>query len=199
MRRPLPSLLAALALAALAALLAACGDSDDDTAETTAPPTTAAATTSSPTTDASSDDTGSTGGQTEDVFVDQLVELGFEQEEAACLADELLASGIDAAALEELAEDPGQVLGAFQACDIPLTRILEVAGELGVTDSSDPGEVLEQAIVQALGSDVVSQEQASCIADELVGQGRDVAALADLDALAPILEGCGVSLSDIGG
>jgi hypothetical protein len=195
MRRPLPILLA-LVLTTL--VLAACGDSDGD-GETADATTTAPATSSAPATSAPADDgTDSSGGSIDDAFADQLVALGFEEDEATCLAGELLEDGLDASVLAEIAEDPGQLLGAIQACDVPISRLLEIAGNLG-TISSDPSDVLEQAIVQAFGSDVVSAEQAQCIADELLGQGRDVTALADLGSLGPILEGCGVSLSDIGG
>jgi hypothetical protein len=192
MRRPLPAL---FSLLLVALLLAACGDSDDDDADTT---TTAPPTSSAPATTAAEGG----GSPTEDALVDQLVALGFEEGEADCLAGELFAGGIDSNALAELADDPGQALAAVQACDIPLTRILELAQELsgGVTRrTGDPRAAREQGNQQPLGSDAVSEEQARCIADELLAQGRDVTALADLGAVASILEGCGVSLSDLGG
>jgi hypothetical protein len=176
--------------------LAACGDSDGESADTT---TAAPSTSNAPSTTAAEEG----GSATDDALVDQLVALGFEEGEADCLAGELFEGGIDSNALAELADDPARALAAVQACDIPLTRILELAQELGgeiTSGTGDPGDAIEQAILQALGgTDAVSEEQARCIADELLAQGRDVTALADLGSVASILEGCGVSLSDLGG
>ena len=195
MRRPPPSLLA-LALAAL--LLAACTDSDGDAAETTTAPTSASTPTSAPPDE--TDESSSSGGPSEEAFADQLVAFGFEEEEADCLAAELAEGGLDASAIEDLANDPGMALAAVQACDIPLTRLLELAGAALGGTGGDASDALTEAITQALsGSGAVSEEQARCVADELLAQGRDVTALSDLAALEPILEGCGVSGSDIGG
>jgi hypothetical protein len=212
MRRPLPSLLA-LALTALP--LVACGDSDDDPAETTTttPAETSAPDTTSPASDDTDDDAGSTGGPTGDAIVDQLVALGFEEGEASCLAGELAEGGLDPSALAEIAEDPTVVLAAVEACDIPLTRLLELAQNLGITQGTGGGSggsapSLEESFVESFvesmgGSGSMSEVEARCIAEELLAQGGDVSGAAelagDLESLGSVLEGCGVSASDVGG
>ncbi len=52
-----------------------------------------------------------------DLFVNEMVNQGFTEDEARCLADSMFAAGTT-----------GDVLAAFEACDIPLSRLQELGG-----------------------------------------------------------------------
>jgi hypothetical protein len=53
-----------------------------------------------------------------DVIVDEFVKQGFTQDEAECLADSMIANP----------ETAGDVFGALELCDIPLSRMAELGG-----------------------------------------------------------------------
>lgn len=179
------TIVAALA-ADLALSTAACSaDEDDDTAATTttAPVDQAEATTAPPT----DGETTTTAAGDDDPMADrreqlyqQYLDRGLDEDEASCMADEVVDGSIAASEGEEV--DP---MAMFEACDVaPETMDAEGDGTAEGAFASSLADGLT-----ALG---YTEEQASCFADEFVGRyGMDLNAAADPEVVDELMTACG--------
>lgn len=167
--------------AALALLLAACGVEAGDGAATT--PTTSA-TTSAPERERTGVDQ-----QVHDNLVNTYQDLGFTDDEAECLAD-----GMSRAFDEDGAPNPGAAISLFSDCNIPASRMGDIAEGLGGGSLDD---TMRRSLIISLTNSGLSEPQATCVADAYVDEyGADATKMQDDAVLRELLQGCDVDPDD---
>lgn len=153
-----------------------------------APPTTDPSTTEPD--DEPEEPTLSVPDEAVDQLTDVYTEMGFTEEEAACLADQIAASG------GTFDGDPGATMDLINECDIPMSRLMELGEQLG---GGDPEVALRESLAAGFRASGLTDEQASCVADAFIEEfGMDSSAAADPSALEGLFAQCDVDPGSFG-
>lgn len=195
-----PRLAVLLLVPALAFGAAACGVSAgeegsslvvDGAAETTAPAPEGAPSTTEPSDDPTTTTDEAPPSSGIDAMVDAYEAMGFTEEEATCLAEQIDSQGGNF--------DPGDATGMMDIinqCDISLSRMMDLTEQLG---NGDPEVAMRESLAAGFMAGGLSEEDADCVAGAFVDQfGVDASAAADPSALMGLFEACGVDPSSFG-
>jgi len=121
------------------------------------------------------------------------VEFGFTEDEATCLAEQL--AGMGGGSVDP--SDTGAMMDVMSQCDIPLSRLTEITGELGDGSAED---TMRASLAAGLRASGLTDEQASCVADAFVAEfGADASSAGDPSVLTDLFAGCDVDPGLIGG
>lgn len=152
---------------------------DDDTTTTTT------------TADEPADDPADPMGDGEQAMTDAYVAMGFTEEEASCLADQITSAGTDFDPADATA-----MMDMLNQCDISMSRMMDVTEGLG---GGDPEETMRESLKAGFIATGLSEEEASCVADAFVEEfGTDAASASDPSVLMGLFGDCGVDPSSIG-
>lgn len=119
------------------------------------------------------------------------LEMGFTEDEASCLAEQISSmANVDPS-------DTSALMDMINECDIPMSRLTEITGNLGGTD---PDEAYKNSFAAGLKASGLSDSEADCVAEAFVEEfGVDPSKAADLSALTSLFTQCGVDPTKIGG
>ena len=142
------------------------------------------------------EDDGSTVTVTDaerDVLVDTYTELGFTDEEANCLADQIA----DAEELDP--SDAAAMMDLINQCDISMSRLMELTSNLGGEDG-DLEETMRNSLAAGFRASGMTDEQADCAAAAYVEEfGTDPSSSSDPSAMLDVFEACDIDPSTLGG
>lgn len=135
-----------------------------------------------------------------DVALDQLTEvytnMGFDEDEAACLAEQIAGSGSYA---PESLSDPTVMMDLINECDISMSRLTDVTEGLA-GDSGDPEDAFKNSLALGFQGAGLTEEQADCVAQGFVDEhGMDPSQAADPMALLSLFTQCDVDPNQLGG
>lgn len=123
-------------------------------------------------------------------LIDLYTEMGFEPDEAECLAQEIASDpSLDP-------HDTSALMDIMNQCDIPMSRLMDIGGEMG----DDPEAVMQQSLAAGFRAAGLTDEQADCAAAAFVDEfGTDPSSAGDPTVLQSLFAQCGVDPNQIGG
>ena len=163
----------------------------DGTTETSAPGPEGAPTTTTPDETTEPDEPTDDLGDGEQAMADAYEAMGFTEEEASCLADQIASAGgeFDPA-------DATAMMDMLNQCDISMSRMMDVTQALG---DGDPEETMRQSLKAGFVASGLTDEEATCVADAFVDEfGVDAASASDPSVLMGLFEDCGVDPNSFG-
>ena len=126
---------------------------------------------------------------------DLYVDMGMDPDDAECLARGL----VDAGAVEGTVDpsDTSAMMDIVNQCDIDMGDLSSLGSENGISSMEDGVKFGLESSLKAAG---LTDVQAECVAAAFVDEfGTDMSAMQDMDQITPLLEGCDVDPSTLGG